>query len=76
MGLGQKGLPPQNLPHISYKLGYTVQMIIPYLKNIQKYMNHVTHLISSAEISIFTQKSENFAILRNTGIDCILVQNF
>ena len=27
--------------------------IIPYLKKTQKYMNHVTHLLSSADISIF-----------------------
>ena len=29
-------------------------------------MNHVTHPLSSADISIFYQKSANFAIPRNT----------
>ena len=30
-----------------------LSIIIPYLKNIQKYISHVTHLLSSADISIF-----------------------
>ena len=28
--------------------------VIPYLKKTQKYMNNVTHSLSSADISIFT----------------------
>ena len=50
--------------------------IIPYQKKIQKYMNHVTHPMSSADINIFHRKSANFAISRNTEIDCILIHNF
>ena len=41
-------------------------------------MNHVTHPLSSADISIFSQKkiwkSANFAMSRNTDIDSILTQ--
>ena len=39
------------------------------------YINHVTHSLSSAYISIFPPKSAFFAISRNTGRDCILVHN-
>ena len=48
-------------------------------------MNHVTHLLSSANFRTqqignqkleFHRKSANFAILENTDIDCILVHNF
>ena len=39
----------------------------------KKYMNHVTHPLSSAVLSIFNRKSANFAISENTNIDCILV---
>ena len=42
----------------------------------KKYMNHVTHPLSSAEISIFHQKSANFAISRNTNIDCFSIFTF
>ena len=39
-------------------------------------MNHLTQPLSSADISIFKRKSVNFAISRNTDIDCILIYNF
>ena len=45
------------------------------IKKIQKYMNQMVHPLSSADISIFRRKSENFAISRNTDIDCILTHN-
>ena len=38
-------------------------------------MNYVTHSLNSAGISIFYWKSANFAISRNTEIDCILTHN-
>ena len=37
-------------------------------------MKHVTHPLSSADISIFYQKSANFVISRNTVLDSILMQ--
>ena len=59
---------------------YTTKMrlgtVIPFLKKTQKYLNHVTHLLSSANISIFHRKSASFAISENTNIDCTLVHNF
>ena len=57
--------------HTMTKLG----TVIPYLKKTQKYMHHVTHPLSSADISIFHQKSANFALSKNTDIDCIFVHN-
>ena len=42
----------------------------------KKYMNHVTYPLSSADISIFHQKSTNFPISGNTKIDCILIHYF
>ena len=38
--------------------------IIPYLKKTQKYMNHVTHLLSSADISIFSSEIGRFCYIR------------
>ena len=35
-------------------------------------MNHVTHSLISVDISIFHEKSPNFAISRHTDIVCIL----
>ena len=35
--------------------------VIPYLRKIQKCINHVTHPFKSADISIFYRKSVNFA---------------
>ena len=42
----------------------------------KQYTNHVTHPLSYADISIFYRKSANFAISRNTDMDCILIHNF
>ena len=37
---------------------------IPYLKKIQKYINHVTHPLSSADISIFSPKISKFCYIK------------
>ena len=50
--------------------------VISYLKKIKKYLNHVTHPLCSAEISVFSPEISKFAISRNTNIDCILIHNF
>ena len=40
-------------------------------------MNHVTHPLSFADISIIYRKSTNVAISRNTDVvDCIFTRNF
>ena len=38
--------------------------IISYLKKTQKYMNHVTHLLSSAGISIFSSEIGKFCYIK------------
>ena len=43
--------------------------VIPYIKKIQKYINHVTHPLSSDDISIFSKEISNFSISRNTDAD-------
>ena len=56
----------------TYPIMMKLCTVIPYLK----YTNHVIPASSSADISIFHQKSANFALSRNTDIDCILMPNF
>ena len=53
-----------------------LDIVTPYLNKIKKKLNHVTQPLSSANISIFSWKSANFALSRNTDTDCILVHNF
>ena len=50
--------------------------VIPYLKKIQKFMNHATNRFISVGISIFLTEISNVAISRNIDIDCILIHNF
>ena len=50
--------------------------VTPYLKKIQKYINHVTHCLSSADISIFHQNLATFVKSRNTDTDCMLINHF
>ena len=38
--------------------------VIPYLKKIQKHINHVIHPLSSADIRIFSPKINNFCCIR------------
>ena len=45
-------------------------------KEDPKNMNHVTHPLSSATSAFFHRKSANFALSRNTDIDCILIHDF
>ena len=67
-----------SLPKICHTYPTVMKLgtVIPYPKRSKKYMNLVTLPLSSAEISIFHRKSANFAISRNTDIDCILIHNF
>ena len=56
--------------------------IIPYPKNIQKIYESRNTLLSSTDISIFFTRNQqillsaNFAMSRNTDIDCVLIHNF
>ena len=74
-GWGDKKASLPNVCH-TYPAMKKLSKVIPYLKKIQKYINHVTHPLSSADISIFHRKSANFAISINTDIDCNLKHNF
>ena len=59
-GGGQKSPLPKicHTYHKMVKLG----TVIPYLKKIKKYINHMTHPLSSADISFFYRKSANFVL--------------
>ena len=50
--------------------------VIPYPKKTQKYMNHVTHPLSFADISIFSPGIGKFCYINKCDIDCILIHNF
>ena len=43
----------------AYPKMMNLDRVIPYLKKIQKYINHVRHSLISADISIFHRKSAN-----------------
>ena len=42
----------------------------------KKYLNQVTHPLSSADIAFLHRKSANFVKSRNIDIECILIHNF
>ena len=65
---GQKVAPLPKICH-TYLSMMKLGTVIPYLKKIKK---NVVPLTSA----IFHRKSANFAISRNTCIDCILMENF
>ena len=48
---GAKSAP--SLKSVTYPTMMKLDTVISYLKKIQKYMNHVAHPLSSADISIF-----------------------
>ena len=56
LGLLTNGWPKGPLSKIchTYPTMMKLGTIIPYLKKIQKYMNHVTYVLSSADINIFS----------------------
>ena len=60
---GQKG----PLPTIGHRYATMMKLgtVIPYLKKIEKYMNHVTHPLSSADISIFSPGVSEFSYIKN-----------
>ena len=73
--MGQKG--PLSLKSVTHILQWwnLTELYLTQRKS-KKYMNHVTHSLNSADISFFHRKSANFAISRNTDIDCISIHNF
>ena len=74
MWAGVKTPPLPKICH-TYPTIMKLGTVMRYLKKIQKHINHATHPLSSADISISHRKSAIFIISRNTDIDCILVHN-
>ena len=71
----QKSSPPTKLWHISYNVEIGHSYILPKEdpKNIWITWHTPAALLTSA---FFHQKPANFAISRNTDIDCVLMHNF
>ena len=61
-GGGQKG-PLLKFCH-TYPTKMKLETVILYLKKTLKYMNHVTHLLSSANISIFSSEISKFCYIK------------
>ena len=64
------------LPKICHKYPAMMKLgtVVRCLKKSQK--KYKSHSLCCADISIFYRKSANFAISKNTDIDCILTHNF
>ena len=63
-GWGAKKAPLPKICH-TYPAIMKLGTVIPYLKKTQKkYMNHVTHSLSPADISIFSSKISKFCYIR------------
>ena len=60
---GVKKAPHPKICH-TYPTLMKLGTVVPCLKKIQKYINHVAHLLSSADISIFSPKISNFCYIR------------
>ena len=71
-GPGQK-TPLSKICHTYPTLEETWHNTLP--KEDPKNIYHVTHPLSSADFSIFLEKSAMFVVSGNTGIDCILVHD-
>ena len=60
---GVKKAPHPKICH-TYPTLMKLGTVVPCLKKIQKYINHVAHLLSSADTSIFSPKISNFCYIR------------
>ena len=69
-----KDLP--SLKFVTYPTIVKLYIAIPYVKKIEKHINHIIHPLSSDDIMIFSQEIRNFVISRNTGKYCISIQKF
>ena len=67
---GQKD-PLHKICH-TYPTIMKLDTVIPYLKKIQKYVNHVTHPLSSADINIFSPEISKFCYIKKYR----LIHNF
>ena len=60
--LGQKGLLPKICQ--TYPAMMKPSTVIPYLKKIQKYLNHVAHFLSIADMIIFSPEISSFCYIK------------
>ena len=63
---GGKKPPPPFLPKIchTYLTMMKLGTLIPFLKRIEKYINHVTDPVSSADVSIFLPEISKFCCIK------------
>ena len=62
-GGGTKRLPLPKIGH-TYPTMKKLGTVVSHPKKIQKYMNHVTDLLSSAEVSIFSPEISKFFFIK------------
>ena len=64
--MGGRGAKRPTLPKIrhTYPTMMKLGTVIPYLKKIQKYVNHVTNLLRTADISIFSPEIIKFYCIK------------
>ena len=60
--VGEKGLLSKICP--TYPTMMKPSTVIPHLKKIQKYINHVTHFLSITDIIIFSPEISNFCCIK------------
>ena len=63
-GVGQKGPPTLTKICHTYPTMMKLGTVIPYLKNIQKICELVTHRLSSVDISIFSPEISKFCYIK------------
>ena len=60
----------------TYPTMMKLDTVVPYLKKIQKNINHMTNPMIPADLGFFHGKSVIFVIYRNTDIDYISMHYF
>ena len=71
---GTKSPPHENLLHISHNDETWHSYTLP--KKDPKYMNHMTYVLSSADLGIFYQNLAILVIFKNTGRNYIIMHCF
>ena len=56
---------PHFLKSVTYATMIKLGTVVHYVKKIQKYINHMTYPITSADISIFSREISNFCYVKN-----------
>ena len=62
---------PSFLKSDTYLMMMRLGTVLSYLKKIQKYIDHVTHFLNSAGISIFSLETGNFCYIKKYRYRCI-----